>query len=131
MRAVSLECSYVLQNCATPRHGTTHGACAKQVNGVKFQTETLPFHSIDCRCRGDVVARPQVSSGLGEPVEFDQFAPCVALGEASAHGASLSLRGDGRKPAPLWRAPGDCPCRGLGRAALSNLRECSHREGIL
>ena len=61
----------------------------KQVNGVKFQTETIPFHSIDHRCRRDIVAGLQVSRRLGELIKLDQFAPRVALGEASAHDASL------------------------------------------
>jgi len=33
---------------------------------------------------------------LGEPIKLGAFAPNVALGKASAHGASLSLREDSR-----------------------------------
>ena len=47
-------------------------------------------HNIDRRCRGDVVAGPQVSSRL----KLNQFAPRVALGEVSAQSVSLSLMGD-------------------------------------
>ena len=67
-------------------------AWRKQVNGVKFQTETLPFHSIDRRYRGDVVAGAQVARGLCEPVKLDQFAPCVALIEASTVNAGEILQ---------------------------------------
>jgi hypothetical protein len=70
-------------------------AWRKQVNGVKFQTETLPFHSIDRRRRGDIVAGTQVARGLGEPVRRGQFAPRAALGEAPAHGVTLA---HGRSP---------------------------------
>jgi len=55
---------------------------AEQVNGVKFQTETLPFDRVDRRCRGDVVGGPQVARRLHQPVKLDQFAPRVGLGEA-------------------------------------------------
>jgi hypothetical protein len=46
-------------------------------------------HDVDRRYRSDIVAGAQVSRGLGEPIKLDQFAPSVALGEASAHGASF------------------------------------------
>ncbi len=70
-------------------------AWRKQVNAVKFQTETLPFHSIDRRRRGDIVAGPQVECPQGQPVRRSQFAPRAALGEAPAHGVTLA---DGRSP---------------------------------
>ena len=33
---------------------------------------------------------PQVSCRLDQPTKLDQFAPCIGLGEATAHGANLS-----------------------------------------
>ena len=68
---------------------------AKHVNGVKVQTETQSSHHVDRRCRGDIVAGAQVSRRLRELVKLDQFAPRVALGEATAHGVTLS---HGRSP---------------------------------
>ncbi len=41
-------------------------------------------HDIDRCCRSDVVSGPQVARRLCQPVKLDQFAPRVALGEASA-----------------------------------------------
>jgi hypothetical protein len=57
----------------------------------KLWTGSRQSHHIDRRCRGDIIAGAQVSRRLGKPIKLDQFAPCVALGEASAHDVSLSF----------------------------------------
>jgi hypothetical protein len=68
---------------------------AKQVNGVKFETETVPLHGIGCGCGRDIVAGLHVAHPQGQPVRRGQFAPRAALGEAPAHGVTLS---HGRSP---------------------------------
>jgi hypothetical protein len=61
-------------------------------------------HNVDRCCRGDVVARPQVLRRQGQPIKLDH-APRVALGEASAHGASLSpTRTSPLSKLRFWRA---------------------------
>ena len=40
---------------------------------------------VDGRGRGDAVARLQVHGRLRQPLEGDQFAPSIGLGEAAAH----------------------------------------------
>ena len=66
----------------------------------KLEAGLSQSHDVDRGCRGDVVAGAQVTRRLGQPVKLDQFAPSVRLGEASAHGANLSIRVNCGKPAP-------------------------------
>jgi hypothetical protein len=47
--------------------------------------------------RAKKLAGPQIERRLGELIKLDQFAPRVALGEASAHDVSLSFIGKRRK----------------------------------
>jgi hypothetical protein len=49
-------------------------------------------HDIYRHCRGDITVGAQVARRLGQPIKLDLFRPCVALGEASAHGATLSRK---------------------------------------
>jgi len=96
-------------------------AWRKQVNGVKFQTETLPFHSIDRRRRGDIVAGTQVARGLGEPVRRGQFAPRAALGEAPAHGVTLA---HGRSPKTDAITETEGPQKNADRENYLGLSQC-------
>ena len=75
-------------------------------------------YDVNRSCRGNVVPGPQVSRRLGQPVKLDQFAPRVALGEASAHGANLS---HGRLPKRTGAAPYLCSLarrNNMGRGAF-------------
>ena len=64
---------------------------------------------------------------LGEPIKLGAFAPNVALGKASAHGASLSLREDSRTGAAVAseRASLELKLRGAANHALSLLKMLS------
>ena len=44
-------------------------------------------YDIDHRRRGNVIARPEIKRQLRQFIKLDELAPCVGLGEASAHGA--------------------------------------------
>jgi len=61
---------------------------------------------------------------LGEPIKLGAFAPSVALGKASAHGASLSVREDSRTGAAVAseRASLELKHRGAANHDLSLLK---------
>ncbi len=71
------------------RIGTSSGAAIR------------PSHDVDGRRRGDVVVGPQIERRLRQPVKLDQFAPCVVLGEASAHGEPIVVTPKGPRRVDL------------------------------
>ncbi len=67
---------------------------------------------------------------LGEPIKLGAFAPSVALGKASAHGANLSLRGDSRTGAAVASERASLEMlklRGAANHALSLLKMPSRK----
>jgi hypothetical protein len=72
-------------------------------------------HHLDGVGRGDVVAGLQIAGGAGEVIQIVDFAPRVALGEASAHNAATYGKADAVTPLcrmSIQRIGSTAPCWG-------------------
>ena len=71
--------------------GITSGAVLV-TRTVKLVPAAARHHGIDAGGRTDIVARLEIGSRRGEPIELPDLAPAVFPGEASAHAALYSMR---------------------------------------